>query len=286
MRARVRGTELFFDVEGAMLVHEGSAVREKPVVVALHGGPGGDHLGFRPALSPLADKAQIVYWDYRGSGRSARGARATYTHENNVEDLEALRRYLGLGRIVLLGVSYGGMVALSYAARYPRNVSHLIAVATVPSHRFLERARQILAERGTPEQQAIAVRLFDGNFENNDQLLEYRLVLGPLYALTFDPDRARERNRLSIPSYEASNEGFGGFLRTYDVTDQLDTISAPTLVVGARHDWICAPEFSEEIARRIPNADLRIFENSGHQILVDELPAFIDVVRGFLTYKV
>jgi proline iminopeptidase len=203
-----------------------------------------------------------------------------------VEDLEALRQHLGLDRIVLLGASYGGMLALSYAVRYPQNVSHLIAVATVPSYRFLDRAKEILADRGTPEQQALAARLFDGNLENDDQLREYRMVLGPLYARKFDPDRARERSKLNIPSYEASNQGFGGYLRSFDVTDQLGAINIPTLVVGARHDWVCAPEFSEEIARKIPNADLRIFENSGHQILVDELPAFIDVVRGFLTYKV
>jgi proline iminopeptidase len=285
MRARVRDTDLFFDVEGVLLARDDAEIREKPVLVALHGGPGGDHTGFKPALSPLADKAQVIYLDHRGCGRSARGNPETYTLDNNVEDLEALRQHLGLDRIVLLGVSYGGMVALSYAVRYPQNISHLIAAVTVPSHRFLSRARQLLAERGTPEQQMVGSQLLDGKLENDEQLNEYRLVMGPLYALKFDPELARKRVRTSIPSYQACNQGFGGFLRTYDVTDQLGRITAPTLVIGARHDWICAPEFSEEIAREIPNADLRIFENSGHQVLVDEPAEFIDVVRGFLTYQ-
>jgi proline iminopeptidase len=285
MRARVRDTELFFDVEGAMLVHDGTKLREKPVVVALHGGPGGDHAGFKPALSPLADKAQVIYLDHRGCGRSARGEQETYTLDNNVEDLEALRRYLGLGRIVPLGVSYGGMVAMSYAVRYPHNISHLILVVSAASHRFLGRAQQILEERGTPEQRAVAAPLFAGSLESDEQLYEYQLALGPLYSLQFDVERARRRMRASIRSYEACNEGFGGFLRRYDVTGELGTITAPTLVIGARHDWICPPEFSEEIARLMPNADLRIFENSGHQLLVDEHAEFIDVVRGFLTYK-
>jgi proline iminopeptidase len=285
MFARVRDTELFFDVEGAMLVRDDAELREKPVVVALHGGPGGDHAGFKPALSPLADKAQIIYLDNRGCGRSTRGGRETYTLDNNVEDLEALRRHLGLGRIVPLGVSYGGMVALSYAVRYPHNVSHVIVVVTAASHRFLDRAQQILAERGTPEQRAVAGRLFAGAFENDEQMREYFLVLGPLYSLTFDPERVRKRIRAGIPSYEACNEGFGGFLRSYDVTGRLAAITAPTLVIGARHDWICPPEFSEEIAGLIPGADLRIFENSGHHVMVDEHAEFIDVVRGFLIYK-
>jgi proline iminopeptidase len=282
MRAKVRGTELYFDVEGAELEPAGVDMRQKPVLVALHGGPGGDHSGFKPAFSALADKAQIIYLDHRGSGRSARGPRETYTLENNVEDLEALRQYLGLETFGLIGVSYGGMVALSYAARYNHNLSHLLLVVTAPDHRFIARAQEILAERGTPEQQAIAQRLWDGRFESEEQLREYFEVLGPIYSRTFD--LAKERERRCIYSIDAINEGYSGFLRDYDVTDQLGKITAPTLVIGGRHDWICAPEFSEEIADGIPGAELRMFENSGHTVYTDEPEAFTDVVRGWLTY--
>ncbi|GAB2826336.1 alpha/beta hydrolase [Actinocorallia aurea] len=283
MYARVRGTSLYFDVEGAGLVRERGEMREKPVLVALHGGPGGEHSAYKPVLSGLADKAQIVYLDHRGSGRSARGPRATYTLENNVEDLEALRLHLGLEKIALLGASYGGMVALSYAARYGAHLSHLVAVATTASHRFLPRAREILAERGTPEQRAAAEPLWSGTFESEDQVREYFEILGPLYSLTYDLAEARKKPRIHSP--EALNEGFGGFLRTYDVTADLPRITVPTLVIGARHDWICAPEFSVEIAHGIPGADLRLFERSGHSILSDEPEAFTDAVRGFLTYN-
>ncbi len=103
---------------------------EKPVAFVIHGGPGSDHSYYKPWLSPLTDVMQLVYIDHRGQGRSARGPRETYTLENNVEDLEALRDYLGLDKIVLLGASYGGMVALSYAVRYPENVSHLLAISS------------------------------------------------------------------------------------------------------------------------------------------------------------
>jgi proline iminopeptidase len=156
LRARIRGTEIWFDVEGAGLVPDGPRMVEKPVTFVLHGGPGSDHSYYKPWLSPLTDVMQLVYIDHRGQGRSARGPRETYTLENNVEDLEALRDYLGLDKIVLLGASYGGMVALSYAVRYPENVSHLLAIVTVPDSRFLDRAKEILAERGTDEQKAVA----------------------------------------------------------------------------------------------------------------------------------
>jgi proline iminopeptidase len=285
MRARVRDTELFFDVEGAALVPDGPRMVERPVAFLLHGGPGGDHTAFKPAFSPLAERMQLVYVDHRGQGRSARGPKESYTLDNNVEDLEALRQYLGLGPVVVIGVSYGGMVALTYASRYPESVSHLIAVVTAPSYAFLERARAIVAERGTDEQKAMAEILWQGAFESEEQLREYYHVLGPLYSLTFNAEEARERRQRGILSVDAINEGFGGFLRTYDVTEDLARITAPTLVVAGQHDWICPPEFSELIASKIPNADLRIFERSAHSVAADGHDALMDVIRGFVTYN-
>ena len=73
MHITVNHTQLFFDVEGAKLVPEGSTMREKPTLLLLHGGPGvADHSMFKPVLSSLADLAQIVYLDHRGNGRSER----------------------------------------------------------------------------------------------------------------------------------------------------------------------------------------------------------------------
>lgn len=285
MRARIRDTEIYFDVEGAALVPDGSRMVERPVAVLLHGGPGGDHSGFKPAYSPLAERMQLIYVDHRGQGRSARGPKESYTLANNVEDLEALRQYLGLDKVVVIGVSYGGMVALAYASRYPESVSHLVAVVTSPSSRFLERAKQILAERGTDEQRAMGDILWAGAFESEEQLQQYYAVMGPLYSLKHDPAKARESRERGIRSIDAINEGFGGFLRTYDLTDELHKVTAPTLVIGGRHDWICPPELSEEIARLIPHADLRIFENSSHSVAADEHDALMDVIKGFVVYN-
>jgi proline iminopeptidase len=285
MRARIRDTEIYFDVEGSGLVVDGSRMREKPVMFVIHGGPGADHSSYKPGFSPLSQKVQLVYFDHRGQGRSSRGAKETYTLDNNVEDMEALRQHLGLDKIVVLGSSYGGMVALSYAVRYPQNVSHLIVVATVPDFRFLQRAKEILAQRGTDEQNAIAQRLWDGTFESEEQLREYFQVMAPMYSITHDPEARQKGWDRAILSADAINVAFSSFLRSYNVLDQLHKITSPTLVIGGRHDWICPPEFSEEIAQAIPNADLRIFENSGHSVRADEPEALLDAIAGFLVYK-
>ncbi|MEP0917756.1 alpha/beta hydrolase [Leptolyngbya sp. DQ-M1] len=283
MYANIRGTQIYFDIEGAGLVPQGNQMREKPVAFLIHGGPGADHTSYKPTFSALSNKMQLVYFDHRGQGRSARGDQSTYTLDQNVEDMEALRQYLGLEKIIAIGGSYGGMVALTYATRYPQNLSHLIVIATVPDSRFLKRAQEILQERGTSEQIAIAQYLWNGNFETEEQLSDYFRIMHPLYSFTADSTQAVQRR--SILSIEAINEAFGGFLRSYDVLDQLHKITAPTLVIAGRHDWICPPEFSEEIAQAIPNSDLRIFENSGHLIRVDEPEALLDAIAGFIVYK-
>ena len=70
MRVLVNGVRLFFDVEGASLVPDGAAMRQKPTLLLLHGGPGFDHSIYKPAYSALSDLAQVVYLDLRGNGRS------------------------------------------------------------------------------------------------------------------------------------------------------------------------------------------------------------------------
>ena len=75
---------------------------------------------------------QLVYVDYRGTGRSERMAPENYTLENTIDDLEALREHLGLERIAVLGHSHGGILAMPFTLKYPQSVSHLILVATTP----------------------------------------------------------------------------------------------------------------------------------------------------------
>ena len=284
MKASVRGTKLYFDVDGMGLVPDGDRMRERPVLFLLHGGPGGEHSSFKSTAALLRDVAQLVYLDHRGSGRSAPADPDTYTLDDNVDDLDALREHLGLETISVLGSSYGGMVAQGYAIRYPARVANLVLASTSPSYRFLEDARRIVQERGTPEQQAVCQRLWDASFESLEQLHEYYRVMGPMYATTFDLKKAEQGWQRGRRSFEQLNLGFGGFLRTFDYTEQLSQIRCPTLVLAGAHDWICPPDHSRLIAERIPRAHLKVFDNSAHSIAQDEPEEFLAAVRGFLTY--
>ena len=284
MRARVRGTELFFDVDGPQFAPEGGRMVERPVLFLLHGGPGGDHSSFKTQHGALRDVAQVVYLDHRGSGRSAPADRATYTLDENVADLDALREYLGLERIAVLGSSYGGMVAQGYAIKYPTRVSSLILSATAPSHRFMDDAKRIVAARGTPDQVRVCERLWSGTFESLDQLYEYYTVMAPLYSVKYDPVKVEEAGRRGIRNFDQLNLGFAGFLRTYDFISDLHRILCPTLVLAGAHDWICPPNHSRIIAEKIPRAHLKIFPNASHSISGDEPEAYFAAIRGFLTH--
>lgn len=287
MRARIRGTEIYFDVEGVGLAPDGERMVERPPAFILHGGPGGDHTTFKPGFGVLADRMQLIYLDHRGQGRSGRGDPSTYTLDENVEDMEALRLHLGLGPIVSIGTSYGGMVAMAHAARYPASVSHLVLVVTAAHHGFLPAAQRIVDERGTPEQKRLWAALLAGELTDVEKVQRYYMAMMPLYAHRFDETAyARTRNR-TIPSPEAMNAAFapGGFLRSFDLRPELARIAAPTLIIAGRHDWICPPEFSEEIHRLIPGSDLRIFEESSHSVRTDEPKRFFDCIAGFLAYR-
>lgn len=282
MYAKIRDTIIYFDVEGLGLVPDGSKMKERPTAFLIHGGPGADHTAYKPLFSSLTDQLQLVYFDQRGQGRSARGNKETYTLANNIEDLEALRDYLGLEKIVLIGSSYGGMVALSYAIKYPQNVQALMAIATAGSHHFLTRAKEILQTTGTPEQIKIAQYLWDGNFPDEAHLRKYFQLMGSLYSLTYDPKAKSNDFKRTILSVEAINVAFSTFLREYNIIDQLSQITAPSLIIGAKEDWVCAPEFSEEIAQHIPNATLKILENCGHLIRADQPEKLMQEIRNFL----
>lgn len=282
MFAEINGTTIYFDVEGSSYKIDADEVKDKPVCFILHGGPGGTHSGFKSHLSSLTEHLQIVYLDNRGSGLSARGSQESYSLENNVEDVEALRKYLGLDKIMIFGHSYGGMVAQSYALKYQNHLEALLLMATSSSYRFIEDAKAFIEDNGTKEQKEMADILWAGAFESEEQLMKYYKVMQPLYYYSDYPQKNKRLKFSGKRSYQALNEGFGNFLREFDVTDSLHHITVPTLVLGGEHDWITPLEHSKIIANNIPDSQLTVFEKSSHLIIQDEREKFLNTVNRFI----
>src|SRR5256712_12308730 len=116
--------EGFVDANGIMIYYK-ILGRGEPLMI-VHGGPGASHDYFLPYLLPLARRHKLIFIDERGSGRSEKlEDPAGYTIENMVEDVEANRQSLDLGKINLLGHSYGGAPAQAYALEYQSHPSRL-----------------------------------------------------------------------------------------------------------------------------------------------------------------
>src|SRR5579863_7778055 len=115
-------------VNGANLWYESEGHGEPLLLIA--GGPGAAHY-FHPFFSVLADSYRVICFDSFGRGKSDRATSPNeYSFDRDVEDVEGLRKALGLDKINLLGHSYGGMVAQAYALKYPHAVSKLILADT------------------------------------------------------------------------------------------------------------------------------------------------------------
>jgi proline iminopeptidase len=181
MRIGVNGTELYFDVEGAGLVPNGWRMRERPVLLILHGGPGYDHACYKPFFSPLADTAQLVYVDHRGQGRSGRPPVESCTIEQMADDAAALCRALGLERPAVLGQSFGGFVALQLALRHPDTVGRLVLVDTGATTADLTEALDLLEQRHGGGARVAAAGVLDGNPDPAVRAAFRRLVW-PAYA--------------------------------------------------------------------------------------------------------
>lgn len=283
MKAKLRGTEIYFDIAGMQFAPVKNDFVERPILFMLHGGPGGDHLRFKQHSLELQDVAQLVFIDHRGCGRSKKTKQKDYTLENNIEDIEALRKHLGLEKISILGGSYGGMVAQGYAIRYPQHIDKLILSATAPSYRCIEEAKINVRKNGTVKQIKACEDLWNGTFKNHNHVTKFFGLMETMYSTKANKQKKSAYSKSkTIWSHEALNEGFSGFLRKFDFIPQLKKIKCPTLILGGDKDWICSPNQSRTLAKHIKKSQLKIFKNCGHAVAVDAHKEYIKMIKKFL----
>jgi proline iminopeptidase len=282
MYAHVNGVDLFFDVEGAGYVTDGTAYRERPVMLVLHGGPGCDHTYFRPWLHPLAEHVQLVFVDHRGNGRSSRTDEATYTIEQMADDVEALRQYLGLGQVLVLGQSFGGMVAQVYATRHPASVRKLLLANTTPSMKFWDEAQEAANTMATPEQLAAIPALFNGEIRSQQAFDEWWQVCMPLYFRHPDDNVIEKLEARMVGAYEVANYMMANIIPKYDVRELLPAVAVPTLVLAGRYDWVTPLTQSRLIHELVPHSTLAVFDDSGHMPHIEENEKFLAAVADFV----
>ncbi len=276
MQVRVGDVRLYFDVAGMGLVPDGPVMRERPVILCLHGGPGFDHSTLKAYLTPLADDVQLVFLDHRGQGRSGRSTRERWNLETWIDDVRGFSDALGLERPVILGQSFGGVVALGTAIRYPDLVSGLIVSSSIAKFR-LDRALPMFEMLGGERAREVAERYFRD--PNQECLEEFIAVCLPLYNPTPQhPDLlARVIRRDEVAIHFFRGEAF-----TYDWLDELERIRCPTLILAGELDPITTVADQEDMAVRIPGSRLEVFPNAGHGVFRDKAAEALNVIRQFV----
>jgi pimeloyl-ACP methyl ester carboxylesterase len=286
MHVTVNGVRLFFDVEGAKFVPEGPVMREKPTLLLLHGGPGFDHSIYKPAYSALADLAQIVYLDHRGNGRSEDGPREGWNLAQWGDDVRTFCDVLGIASPIVLGASFGGMVALAYATRHPAHPSKLVLISTEAAGGSYRDRRVALFERfGGPEVAALArLRFLETQGHPDMASIEaWRRLAMPLYTrIPRDPDVARRA--VNRPEVQLWFTRPGGESRTFNMLGDLHRIQCPTLVLGGEDDPIHPIESQADIAAALPPhlVQFERFENCRHAVVPDAPERAMAVIGDFI----
>lgn len=270
--AELNGTTLHFETAGA----------GAPCLV-LHGGLGVDHNYLRPGLDRLGDRLGLVYLDHRGHGHSVPATEARRPPEaptvtQLADDADALAAHLGHERVLVLGHSWGGSVAQELALRHPDRVIGLVLVASTAGG--LGVGESLLDDMGPPL--PVEVDILTRVPPATDHELEATVrALGPYYLRGGDPAAAADvfaRCRFDAGAMVRSMH----VLAAWSAVDRLNAITAPTLLLGGRHDVFCPPEQLARMASRMPRAEIAVLDESAHLPWLDEPDRFFPIVEEWL----
>ena len=295
-----RMEEGFVDAHGVLIYYK-IIGRGAPLMV-VHGGPGASHDYLLPYLLPLARTNKLIFIDERGSGRSEKLEDGSqYTVENMVEDVESVRLALGLGKISLLGHSYGGVLAQAYAFKYQRNLTRLILggtfYSTMEMNKVLANEKRNMAPEALGKLEALErAGLFEkgkpwetGRYPEDYAKLAWGDGYFPyLYQHRPDPNYDPLSGNTTT-SWDLYREMWGshgefiidGNLKSVEYAGKLPSIKVPTLVICGDHDE-SDPSLSRFMHEKIAGSKLVILPQSGHMAFVDQPAMYIKAVNDFL----
>ncbi len=287
----------YYNVNGARL-YTVTVGKGAPLVI-IPGGPGSSHIGYR-IMDSLAvnSNIRVVYFDAFGRGQSDTAKNVKeYSLERDIEDLEGLRKAMGLDKISLYGHSYGSLVAQGYALKYGQHTSHLIIANGF--HSFLmwqENDDNSNHEIKTnyPEVWDTLMKIREQGMVSSDALHQEiygRVPYGFLYA--YNPTNFIRRRSQPYPNVFNSalyyqmvgRDGdfiVGNDIGNFDFRKDLKSLTMPVLIIAGRYDRVAVPRMQIKFKEYCPQAQFVMFEKSGHNPQVEEQPATFKLVRDFL----
>ncbi|MGF3072417.1 proline iminopeptidase [Facklamia sp. P13055] len=267
----------------------------KPPLLLLHGGPGSTH-NYLEVLDPLAelDDRPLVMYDQIGCGLSmVEGHPELFTAQVWKEELIALRNYLKLDQVHILGQSWGGMLQQIYQIEeQPEGIKSYIFSSTLSSAK-LWRQEGMRRVNLMPEvyRQAILMAEESGNYQSPEYLealnvFMERYCCGPV---TEDSPACLKREKAA--GSEAYLVGWGpneftptGTLSGFEYTEHLREIVQPSLVISGAMD-LSSPYIAKTLYDNLPNAEWELFQYSRHMCYIDETEKYINVLMNWLNRK-
>ena len=282
MFVTIEGQRIFFDVVGAKLALDAASMREKPTFIVLHGGPGFDHSGLRPGFDRFEGVAQVIYIDHRGNGRSVPSDPSTWNLAQWGDDIFRFCEVLGIERPVVLGQSFGGMVAQSYAVRHPGHARGLILSSTA-ARMDIDASLEILRQKGGDAALVVARRFWDVG--DDDAFDAYVKTCMPLYNTTTPAEGQSSRARAVMrPEVFRHFSLPGREMRKMDFRPLLRVIRSPVLVLAGSEDPITPPHLSDEILGSLQPeiGQLKRYQNCGHGAFRDDPETVYGDISRFL----
>jgi len=277
-------TTQFMTINGCRLKVVDIGPRDAPLaIIAHHGGPGvGSHASPLRTYEPLADTYRMVTFDARGSGES--DDVPPYSHGQWTADIEALRRELELGTIVMAGGSYGGYLSIEYALRYPDSICGLMLRGTGAVRVGGNETVRAAEESGRDIDLERLERLMEGRCRSDEEMKECWIEILPLYTVSREVtyEEARKSADKTHFHHATHNWAFSKNLPQWDVRSRLGEIKVPTLIIHGEQDWIVDVERAHELHAGIANSELHIFENAGHGPQHEYAERFQELTRNFL----
>ncbi len=260
-------------------------------IVFLSGGPGLDVDYMKAAAALFPSTYQRVFLEQRGTGRSrpASLSAGNVTLSLVVGDVEALRTALNVERLILVGHSWGGMLAMAYAASYPDNVDRLILISSGgPTTEFFGWFGDNLNARLRPEDIEARDRWVEAARRGSDpDKADIEIIKATTPAFFFD--RAKGLAFAAATPAGSHNKDLSGLLfadlqKNYDVRDGLRRLRRPVLILHGHQDPI-GDKVPEDIHALVPSATLRYLNRCGHFPWIEQPEATRALLTEFLAPK-
>lgn len=272
-------------INGAEIYYKRAGEGEPIIVV--HGGPLLDHGYLVQYLKPLSKNHELIYYDQRLSGRSSADIDSSdVSLEIFIEDIEALREKLNLGKVHLLAHSWGGLLAMNYAIKYSDHLQSLILLSSMPASSDLWNKEQaLLAQKVTKKDRDMLQEILNSDLFKNDQSKAIEKLLKISFRSEFQDSSLVDSLNFYIPDdYMSRSQKFsslGPEISNYDLHSKLAKLNIPTLLVYGETE--AAVKLSgARLDSTFQQSTLTVIDQTGHFPFIERSDVFIKGLRKFL----